>query len=62
MRCERRTVFSFSADEVLAAITPRTRLIIVNTPGNPTGGVVPEIEMSKLVRGLAETSGSRRVV
>lgn len=46
--------FSFSADEVLAQITPRTRLIIVNSPGNPTGGAVPEIEVRKLVAGLAK--------
>jgi aspartate aminotransferase len=44
--------FAFSAEEVLAAITPRTRLIIVNTPGNPTGGAVPEAEIRKLVAGL----------
>ncbi|MGE4220059.1 MAG: pyridoxal phosphate-dependent aminotransferase, partial [Alphaproteobacteria bacterium] len=44
--------FSFSADEVLSRITPRTRLIILNTPANPTGGVVPESEMTRLVAGL----------
>src|SRR6202045_1706392 len=33
--------FSFSADEVLAKITPKTRLLIINSPANPTGGVVP---------------------
>src|SRR5262249_39409515 len=31
--------FSFSADEVLDKITPRPRLIIINSPANPTGGV-----------------------
>jgi aspartate/methionine/tyrosine aminotransferase len=44
--------FAFSADEVLASITPRTSLIIINTPGNPTGGAVPEPEIRKLVAGL----------
>lgn len=44
---------SFSADEVLARITPRTRLLIVNSPANPTGGVVPASELEKLVAGLA---------
>ncbi len=44
--------FSFSADEVLAKITDRTRLIIVNSPANPTGGVVPKEELDKLVAGL----------
>src|ERR1700748_3269717 len=37
--------FSFSADEVLAQITPRTRLIIINSPANPTGGVVAKAEL-----------------
>ncbi|MCG8692419.1 MAG: pyridoxal phosphate-dependent aminotransferase [Minwuiales bacterium] len=44
--------FSFSADEVLAGITERTRLIILNSPANPTGGVVPKTEIDKLVAGL----------
>ncbi len=47
--------FSFSAEEVLAKITPRTRLIIINSPANPTGGVVPKAELDKLVHGLEET-------
>jgi len=45
--------FAFSADEVLAQITPRTRLIIINSPANPTGGVTPKDEIDKLVAGLA---------
>ena len=44
--------FAFSADEVLASITDKTRLIIVNSPGNPTGGVTPKVEVEKLVAGL----------
>jgi aspartate aminotransferase len=44
--------FSFSADEVLAGITDRTRLIILNSPANPTGGVVPKAEIDRLVEGL----------
>ena len=44
--------FSFSADEVLGLITPRTRLIVVNSPANPTGGVVAKAELDRLVAGL----------
>jgi aspartate aminotransferase len=44
--------FSFSADEVLDKISPRTRLIIINSPANPTGGVVPRRELDRLVAGL----------
>jgi aspartate/methionine/tyrosine aminotransferase len=45
--------FAFSAEEVLAQITERTRLIIVNSPANPTGGVVPKAELDAFVAGLA---------
>jgi aspartate aminotransferase len=44
--------FSFSAEEVLAKITPRTRLLIINSPANPTGGVVKRAELDRLVAGL----------
>lgn len=46
------TGFSFDAGEVLARVTERTRLIILNSPGNPTGGVVPAEEIEKLLAGL----------
>ena len=45
--------FAFSAEEVLAQINERTRLIIINSPANPTGGVTPRAEIDKLVAGLA---------
>jgi aspartate aminotransferase len=44
--------FSFSAEQVLADITPNTRLMIINSPANPTGGVAPREEFDKLVKGL----------
>jgi aspartate/methionine/tyrosine aminotransferase len=46
--------FAFSAEEVLAQVTPKTSLIILNSPGNPTGGAVPKEEVAKLVAGLAK--------
>ncbi|WCS23151.1 pyridoxal phosphate-dependent aminotransferase [Methylobacterium sp. NMS14P] len=46
--------FAFSAAETLALITPKTRLLIVNSPANPTGGVTPKTEIDALVKGLAE--------
>jgi aspartate/methionine/tyrosine aminotransferase len=46
--------FAFSADEVLARITPNTRLLIVNSPANPTGGAVPRAEFDRLAEGLVE--------
>jgi len=52
MALHEETGFSFSAEEVLALITPATRLLILNSPANPTGGYVPREEMDKLVAGL----------
>ncbi len=44
--------FAFSAEETLSLITPKTRLLILNSPANPTGGVTPKSEIEALVRGL----------
>ncbi len=46
--------FAFSADETLSLITPQTRLLILNSPANPTGGVTPKSEIEKLVAGLEQ--------
>ena len=46
------TGFSFDAEEVLAKITPRTRLVMLNSPANPTGGVVPRETFDRLAEGL----------
>ena len=44
--------FSFDAEELLSLVNDRTKLIILNSPANPTGGVVPEKELKKLSEGL----------
>ena len=46
--------FAFSTEETLALITPQTRLMILNSPANPTGGVTPKSEIDRLVAGLAD--------
>jgi aspartate/methionine/tyrosine aminotransferase len=46
------TGFSFGAEKILEKITPATRLVIVNSPANPTGGVVTRDEVDRLVAGL----------
>lgn len=48
------TGFAFSAEETLSLITPKTRLLILNSPANPTGGITPRAEIEKLVKGLAD--------
>ena len=44
--------FGFSAEETLALINEKTRLIIINSPANPTGGVTSRDEIVKLVNGV----------
>jgi aspartate/methionine/tyrosine aminotransferase len=46
--------FGFDADEVLSLISERTRLIIVNSPANPTGGVVARQQFERLANGLLD--------
>ncbi len=40
--------YSIPWEEVKAAITPRTRMIMINTPHNPTGAVMSEEDMKQL--------------
>lgn len=44
--------FGISAEETLSLITDKTRLLILNSPANPCGGVTPKAEIDKLVAGL----------
>ncbi|MDJ0896211.1 MAG: pyridoxal phosphate-dependent aminotransferase [Alphaproteobacteria bacterium] len=46
--------FAFTADALLERVTPATRLIILNSPANPTGGVTPKHEIDRLVAGLQD--------
>jgi aspartate aminotransferase len=45
--------FAFTAAQMLALMTDKTKLIILNSPANPTGGVTPKAEIDALVAGLA---------
>jgi len=40
--------FVMHAASVEQAITPRTRIVIANSPSNPTGGVIPATELEKI--------------
>ena len=42
-------------DALLAAITPRTRIIFLANPNNPTGSYIPKGEVQRLIDGLPET-------
>lgn len=49
--------FKIDPERVAQAITPRTKMILLNSPANPTGAVASEAE----VRGLAELAQQRNV-
>src|SRR5438445_9342667 len=40
--------FTFDPDDLVAAITPRTRLILLNSPHNPTGKVFTRAELEQI--------------
>lgn len=46
--------FSLPLEDILAAVTPRTRIIVVNSPSNPTGWVMPMGEMEALLAAARE--------
>ncbi|HZH30901.1 MAG TPA: pyridoxal phosphate-dependent aminotransferase [Pyrinomonadaceae bacterium] len=48
------TGFQLNAEQVRRAITPRTKLIIINSPSNPSGRVIPPAEFRRIMEVLAE--------
>ena len=48
------TDFILTAEQVKNAITDKTKLLIVNSPNNPTGRVIPPDELRKIVEVCAE--------
>ncbi len=42
--------FGVRASEIAAAITPRTKMILIGNPNNPTGAVVPRAELEAITR------------
>jgi histidinol-phosphate aminotransferase len=52
VRVPPRPDFSFPLDEVLAAITPRTRVVFLTNPNNPTGLTMPREAIRAIARGL----------
>ena len=58
IRLQEEKDFGFDVDELVGLITDRTRLIILNSPHNPTGGVLPEQD----IRDIAEAIGERNIM
>ncbi len=46
--------FRVNADAVIEAIGPRTRAIVINSPGNPTGGLIAEADLGAIARVASE--------
>jgi aspartate/methionine/tyrosine aminotransferase len=40
--------FRLDADEIARLVTPRTRLIVINSPANPTGGVLTRTDLERI--------------
>ena len=46
--------FAVHAATILEAVTPRTRGIIINSPGNPTGALISESELRTIAEAAAQ--------
>jgi aspartate aminotransferase len=54
VRCRPEDGFAIRAEPLVAAITPRTRGFVINSPCNPTGALLPEDEAHVLARAAAD--------
>jgi len=48
MQLNEETGYNADIDSLRSLITPRTRLLIVNSPNNPCGSVIPESDLEKI--------------
>lgn len=48
------TDFLLTAEQVEQAITPRTKLLVLNSPSNPSGRVIPRAEFERIMEVVAE--------
>ena len=53
-----KATFDIDVDAIAAAITPRTRAVLVNTPHNPTGKIYPAATLARLAAVLKEAQES----
>ena len=50
IECKKENKFKFSAEDLKAAITPKTKMLIFNSPSNPTGAVYSEAEVRAIAK------------
>ena len=48
--CKKENKYKFTAEELKAAITPKTKMLIFNSPSNPTGAVYNEDEVRAIAK------------
>lgn len=56
LTCKKENKYKFSAEELKAAITPKTKMLIFNSPSNPTGAVYDETEVRAIAK-VCEEAG-----
>ena len=56
LTCKKENRYKFSAEELKAAITPKTKMLIFNSPSNPTGAVYNETEVRAIAK-VCEEAG-----
>jgi aspartate/methionine/tyrosine aminotransferase len=54
MQLNEETGFNADIDKLRSLITPRTKLMIVNSPNNPCGSVIPEADLEKIAQMAVE--------
>ena len=56
LSCKKENKYKFSAEELKSAITPKTKMLIFNSPSNPTGAVYGEAEVRAIAK-VCEEAG-----
>lgn len=56
LNCKKENKYKFTAEELKAVITPKTKMLIFNSPSNPTGAVYDEVEVREIAK-VCEEAG-----
>ena len=54
IECKKENKFKFTAEDLKKAITPKTKMLIFNSPSNPTGAVYTEAEVREIAKVCVE--------
>ncbi len=54
LHLEEEKNFRFDASDIERLITPKTKVLIINSPSNPTGGVLTEADLTEIARVINE--------